>query len=115
MFSPSIPLQARRQMNLDYASALGHVAGMVATAPALPRRVEFTSVVAGPVADTARGHVLLSWSCGPRTLRLEFDADGLVDYWCDPDWGPPPVGSDGDVLASLFAWLGADRELHRSA
>src|SRR5689334_10621694 len=115
MISPSIPLHARRQMNLDYASALRHVAEMIAPAPALPRRVEFTSVVAAPGAESPRGHVLLSWSCGPRTLRLEFDADGLVDYWCDPDWGPPAAGGDGDVLASLFAWLGGDRELHLSA
>ena len=115
MISQSIPLHARRQINLEYASALRHVGEMIATAPALPRRVEFTSVVAAPGAEPPRGHVLLSWSSGPRTLRLEFDSDGLVDYWCEPDCGPPPVGGDGDVFASLFAWLGSDRELPRSA
>src|SRR3954447_17025643 len=115
MFLPTIPVHAHRDVNLDYAAALRHVAETIATAPALPRRVEFTSVVAGLGAEPPRGHVLLSWSSGPRSMRLEFDADGLVDYWCEPDCGPPAVGGDGDVLSSLFAWLGADRELHRSA
>jgi len=115
MFLPPIPVHAHRELNLDYAAALRHVAQLIATAPVLPRRVEFTSVVAGLSAESARGHVLLSWTCGPRSLRLEFDADGLIDYWCNPDWGPPTVEGDGDVLASLFAWLGSDRELHRSA
>src|SRR5215217_2856813 len=92
MFLLSIPTHARRQMNSEYAMALRRVAEVVATAPALPRRLEFTSIVPAIAEGDSRGHVLLTWTSGSRTLRLEFDADGPVDYWCEPDCGPLPGG-----------------------
>lgn len=106
MFVRSIPLHARQQLNADYAAALRQVADAVATASALPCHLEFTSVVAEAGPDAPLGRVLLAWTSGPRRLRLEFDADGLVDYWCEPDSGPLALGDDGDCLATLLSWLG---------
>ena len=100
----TIPPHARRQVNLEYAAALRHVAQVVASAPLTPRRLEFTSIVSDGSSPGGVGHVLLAWVAGPRTLHLEFDHDGVVDYWSQPDCGPLSF-DEGDALGSLFAWL----------
>ncbi len=109
MFLRSISLRARRQLNADYAAALRQVADAVGSASMLPCSLEFTSVVAEKGPEAPLGRVLVSWTAGSRRLRVEFDADGLVDYWCEPDSGPLAVGDDGDCLSALLLWLGADR------
>lgn len=84
-----------------------HAARVVETAPLslAPDQIDFAPVLSDEGKDEAVGHVIQTWLVAQRALRLEFDADGLVDYWCDPDEGPLPVDGDGDLYRALFAWL----------
>jgi len=105
MSSLPMPAHAHQPLNIAYAAALRHVGEVVSSAPMLPRRLEFTSIIRGLASEESLGRVLLVWTVGLHSLRLEFDADGLVDYWLEPDSGPLPIGEGHDVLGSLFAWL----------
>jgi hypothetical protein len=106
----SIPLHARSRLNRGYAASLRHAAGVIAAAPSslAPDQVDFTPVLSEAGTDAPTGHVILTWLSSGRALRLEFDADGLVDYWCDPDVGPLPVAVDGDLYQVLFTWLAGE-------
>lgn len=121
MNARSVPLHddVCRRLNADYAAALQQVAGALASASFVPSHLEFTAVGSDGGVDSALGRVLLSWTVGPRRLRLEFDADGLVDYQCEPDAGPLPLSGSGDGLGALLAWLGdrpaAPPERYRAA
>jgi hypothetical protein len=83
-------------LNRGYAAALRHVAEVIAAAPPsqAPDQVDFTPVLSEEGRERPVGHVILTWLSPTRALRLEFDADGMVDYWCDPDEGPLPVAVD---------------------
>jgi hypothetical protein len=83
---------------------------VIAAAPPnlAPDQVDFTPVLSEEGTGGAVGHVILTWLSASRALRLEFDADGLVDYWCDPDVGPLPVAVDGDLYEVLFTWLAGE-------
>jgi hypothetical protein len=111
-----MPVCTLQPLNLAYAATLRHVGEVIASAPVLPLRVEFTSIIRGLASEESLGRVLLIWAVGRSRLRLEFDADGLVDYWLEPDPGPIAIGEGENVLDSLFAWLlQTDRELDRTA
>jgi hypothetical protein len=86
---------------------LRHAAAVIASAPPslAPDQVDFTPVLSEEGGEGPVGHVILTWLSSARALRLEFDADGLVDYWCDPDVGPLPVAVDGDLYRALFTWV----------
>jgi hypothetical protein len=89
---------------------LRHAAVVIAAAPPslAPDQVDFTPVLSEEETAEPVGHVILTWLSAARALRLEFDSDGLVDYWCDPDVGPLPVAVDGDLYRVLFTWLAGE-------
>ena len=82
----SIPLHARSQLNRGYAASLRHVAEVIAAAPPsqAPNVADFTPVLSGEGRKRPVGHVILTWLPSERALRLEFDADGLIDTGVTP-------------------------------
>src|SRR5262245_54078343 len=96
MSSSPMPAHAHQSLNLAYAAALRHVGEVLSLAPMLPRRLEFTSIIRGLASEESLGRVLLVWTVGFHSLRVEFDADGVVDYWLEPDSGPMPIGEGDD-------------------